>query len=351
MLSLVAEAAAAPTAAAPTPDDHTHAAASDSPAGLALFLSILALLVAIGGAVLGRRAHATYRVLVRSAVRGRLRPALVALFLSAGVVLTGCGGSDATDADEGHDHSAAPAQVEGPEDSYAGLDLAEPYRRPSFTLTDTTGAAYDFKAATAGRPTLLFFGYTNCPDVCPTTMANVAVALRRLDPAVARDLQVVFVTTDPAFDTPAVLGEYLGRFDADLPTPFIGLTGDQDGDRPGPAGHRRAPRRGGRPAALVVTAAVRKRRRGARGLRRRQHPRTSRPTSARWRRRRDPGRRPGCWSSCSARSAVLALAGPASAHVGGERPAATSTAASCRSRRRSRGSACASSSSATSSSW
>ena len=55
-LSLVAEAAAAPTAAAPTRDDHTHAAASDSPAGLALFLSILALLVAIGGAVLGRRA-------------------------------------------------------------------------------------------------------------------------------------------------------------------------------------------------------------------------------------------------------------------------------------------------------
>jgi protein SCO1 len=165
---------------------------------------------------------------VSSAVRGRLRPALVALFLSAGVVLSGCAGGDSTEADEGHDHSDGVAQVEGPEDSYAGLDLAEPYRRPSFTLTDTTGAAYDFNASTAGRPTLLFFGYTNCPDVCPTTMANVAVALRRLDPAVARDLQVVFVTTDPAFDTPAVLDEYLGRFDADLPTPFIGLTGDQE---------------------------------------------------------------------------------------------------------------------------
>ena len=162
-----------------------------------------------------------------SAVRSRLRPALIALFLSAGLVLASCGGDATAEGEGGHDHSDAPAQVEGPEDSFAGLDLAEPYRRPSFTLTDTTGAAYDFKAATTGRPTLLFFGYTNCPDVCPTTMANVAVALRRLDPAAVQDLQVVFVTTDPAFDTPAVLGEYLGRFSADLATPFIGLTGDQ----------------------------------------------------------------------------------------------------------------------------
>jgi protein SCO1/2 len=56
----------------------------------------------------------------------------------------------------------------------------------------------------------------------------VAVALRRVDPAVVQDLQVVFVTTDPAFDTPPVLGEYLAQFDADLPTRFIGLTGDQE---------------------------------------------------------------------------------------------------------------------------
>jgi protein SCO1/2 len=167
---------------------------------------------------------------VSSPVRSRLRPALPALVLAAGLVLSGCGSPATTGSGEGHDHSdgAAPAVVEGPEDRYAGLDLAEPYRRPSFTLTDTTGAAYDFTAATAGRPTLLFFGYTNCPDICPTTMADVAVALRGLDPAVAAQVQVVFVTTDPAFDTPEVLGEYLGRFDADLPVRFVGLTGDQE---------------------------------------------------------------------------------------------------------------------------
>jgi protein SCO1/2 len=149
--------------------------------------------------------------------------------LAAGLALSGCSGSAAAEGDgeAGHDHGAV-ATVEGPEDDYAGLDLPEPYRRPSFTLTDTTGAAFDFRERTGGTPTLLFFGYTQCPDICPATMADVAVALRGLDPALAEQVQVVFVTTDPATDTPEVLGEYLDRFDADLPTQFVGLTGEQE---------------------------------------------------------------------------------------------------------------------------
>ena len=167
-------------------------------------------------------------------LRSRTRVALPAFLLAAGLGISGCGGSSSVEeagstSGIGHDHAGdPPATVEGPDDVYAGFDLAEPYRRPSFTLTDATGAAYDFEARTAGRPTLLFFGYTNCPDICPTTMADVAVALRSVDPAVAEEVQVVFVTTDPARDEPAVLGEYLGRFDADLPVRFVGLTGDQD---------------------------------------------------------------------------------------------------------------------------
>ncbi len=159
-------------------------------------------------------------------VRGR-----VAALLAAGLVLTACGSDDGEQAAaaEGHDHSGGPAAtLEGPGDEYAGIDLRDPYQRPSFTLTDGTGAEYDFAAATAGKPTLLFFGYTNCPDICPTTMADVALALRDVDPALAAQVQVVFVTTDPEFDTPQVLGEYLDRFDADLPTQFTGLTGPQE---------------------------------------------------------------------------------------------------------------------------
>jgi protein SCO1/2 len=155
------------------------------------------------------------------------RSRLLALVASAGVLLAGCGGGAAAEEGGEHDHSGAAAVVEGPEDRFAGVDLPDPYQRPSFTLTDTSGAAYDFAAATAGTPTLLFFGYTNCPDICPTTMADVAVALRNVDPALAGQVQVVFVTTDPAFDTPEVLAEYLGRFDPDLPNRFIGLTGEQ----------------------------------------------------------------------------------------------------------------------------
>jgi protein SCO1/2 len=121
----------------------------------------------------------------------------------------------------------APATVSGAHQKYAGVNLAEPYRRPTFTLTDTASKPFDFKAVTGGRPTLLYFGYTRCPDVCPTTLADIAVALRGVPASLAKQVQVVFVTTDPAHDTPAVMKEYLGRFDADLPLRFVGLTGTQ----------------------------------------------------------------------------------------------------------------------------
>ena len=163
---------------------------------------------------------------------------LPATLLAAGLLLGACSAADTDDGADGgtdggsaaasstgHDHSGA--VVEGPGGVYAGIDLPDPYQRPSFTLTDTTGAPYDFAAQTAGRTTLLFFGYTTCPDVCPTTMADVALALRKLDAAEAAQVQVVFVTTDPATDTPPVLGDYLHNFDADLPASFTGLTGDQ----------------------------------------------------------------------------------------------------------------------------
>jgi protein SCO1/2 len=165
-------------------------------------------------------------------VSSATRPALTALGLAAGLLLAGCGGdADADAAAGGHDHAAAsaPATVEGGDGSaYDGLHLADPYQKPEFTLTDSAGAPFDFADRTGAGPTLLFFGYTHCPDVCPTTMADIALAMRKVDPAVAAETSVVFVTTDPARDTPDVLGAYLDQFDADLPTQFVGLTGDQD---------------------------------------------------------------------------------------------------------------------------
>ncbi|WP_322763352.1 SCO family protein, partial [Frankia sp. Cr2] len=93
--------------------------------------------------------------------------------------------------------------------------------RPSFTLTDTSGRSFDFAKETAGRATLLFFGYTNCADVCPTTMADIAAAKQLVSPAVGGAVTVVFVTTDPGRDTAGVLRRWLNQFDAT----FVGLTG------------------------------------------------------------------------------------------------------------------------------
>ena len=110
---------------------------------------------------------------------------------------------------------------------YQGFGLLPPQPRPSFTLTDTSGKSYAFGRATAGKPTLLYFGYTHCPDVCPTTMADIGQALRTVPSDIQRRTQVVFVTTDVKRDTGPVLAAWLAHFDTDLPNRFVGLTGTQ----------------------------------------------------------------------------------------------------------------------------
>jgi protein SCO1/2 len=95
--------------------------------------------------------------------------------------------------------------------------------RPEFELPDTSGQMYDFRAHTKGRVTLLYAGYTHCPDECPTAMADVATALRSVPPSVASQVTVVFVTTDPWRDNAHVLRAWLDRFHP--PQPYVGLTG------------------------------------------------------------------------------------------------------------------------------
>ncbi|MFD5447037.1 SCO family protein [Streptomyces sp. NPDC003470] len=106
----------------------------------------------------------------------------------------------------------------------AATVLDRPFDKPDLVLTDTRGKQYDLREQTAGKPTLVYFGYTHCPDVCPLTMNNVAVAKKQLPQAEQDKLRIVFVTTDPERDTPAALGKWLQGIDPQI----VGLTGDFD---------------------------------------------------------------------------------------------------------------------------
>jgi protein SCO1/2 len=107
--------------------------------------------------------------------------------------------------------------------NYRGGLVSPPLPKPGFVLTDTSGAAFDFRQRTQGYVTLLFFGYTSCPDQCPMHMANLSAALKKLPAGTADQVKLVFVTTDPARDSPAVVRRWLDLFDRQ----FIGLTGTE----------------------------------------------------------------------------------------------------------------------------
>src|ERR1700740_1396148 len=106
---------------------------------------------------------------------------------------------------------------------YRGGLVTPPLPKPKFVLTDTSGAAFDFRQKTEGYITLLFFGYTNCPDQCPMHMANLGIALKKLPAGTADQVKLVFVTTDPERDRSAAVRLWLDLFDRR----FIGLTGTQ----------------------------------------------------------------------------------------------------------------------------
>lgn len=110
---------------------------------------------------------------------------------------------------------------------WRGRLLSAPIDRPQFTLRDTRGESYAFHERTAGRVTLLFFGYTSCPDVCPAHFGQIATAMKTLDGAFgdARErIDVVFVGVDAPRDTPEKVQQWLAHFDAS----FVGLVGDPE---------------------------------------------------------------------------------------------------------------------------
>jgi protein SCO1/2 len=143
------------------------------------------------------------------------RKILLALVLT--FALVGCG------AGSGGGGGAAVSGISTSDhDGYNGVHLDQPYVVPHLALTDTDDQPFDL--ATQGKRTLVFFGYTQCPDICQVVMSTIASAMARLSDSEKAQVQVVFVTTDPARDTEKVLRTYLDRFNP----AFVGVTGSID---------------------------------------------------------------------------------------------------------------------------
>lgn len=153
---------------------------------------------------------------LRPAVRVRVLPALGAL--SVVLLLGACERLRAAVGASPALHGAA----------YAMPDPAPPLRLTRATLRATANDTFDLarEGAGAGRAALVFFGYTHCPDVCPTTLADWARARRLLaaqTPADTARVRFVFVTVDPERDSAAVVARYVAQFDPG----FVGLTGSR----------------------------------------------------------------------------------------------------------------------------
>jgi len=108
--------------------------------------------------------------------------------------------------------------------SFRGTTYGEPYPvAPEIELTRSDGSSFRLSEM-RGDVVLIFFGYTSCPDVCPTTMAELKLALAELNEEDASQVKVLFVTVDPERDTPERVQEYLNNFNP----AFVGLSGKLD---------------------------------------------------------------------------------------------------------------------------
>ena len=151
----------------------------------------------------------------------RLRIAVrAALALTLAVVLSACdnnGGAGTT-------NSGASAGAASALSGVTGTDITGTGFGKNVELLDHNGKQINLLDAYRGKVLVVFFGFTQCPDVCPTTMAELAQVKEKLEPQ-ARDLvQVVMISVDPQRDTPQVLKQYVAAFDPS----FMGLTGSDD---------------------------------------------------------------------------------------------------------------------------
>ena len=136
----------------------------------------------------------------------RLSHRILAALVVLGAVAAGCGPSSST--------ALAAQGLEPDEDGWYGNAVRTPHELPAVTFTDVADdREIRFDEAFTGDPTLLFFGYTNCPDICPIHLAAIASSMRAAGIGFD-ELDVVFVSVDPERDSPERIREFVANFDA-----------------------------------------------------------------------------------------------------------------------------------------
>jgi protein SCO1/2 len=144
----------------------------------------------------------------------RARPLAFAT-LALTLLLSACGPASST--------SLTAQGLSRASDGWYGLPLSVQRGLPDTTLRTTSGEPFNLAEELVGTPTLLFFGYSSCPDICPIHLAAISSAMQQTRTGYDR-LQVVFVSVDPERDTPERIDEFLSYFS----TRMIGLHGDID---------------------------------------------------------------------------------------------------------------------------
>jgi protein SCO1 len=143
-------------------------------------------------------------------------PVLLLLSLVFGLVASACTPTTST--------AIAAEGLERQPDGWRGVPLERSRTMPEVTLLDTDGEPFELAERTAGTPTLLFFGYASCPDICPIHLRTLADAMGKAG-VTTEQVQVVFVSVDPDRDTPELIEQYLIDLKASR---FEGLHGDID---------------------------------------------------------------------------------------------------------------------------
>ena len=107
---------------------------------------------------------------------------------------------------------------------FTGSDITGTGFGKDIELVDQNGTAIQLQQAYRGKVMVIFFGFTQCPDVCPTTMAELAQVREKLNPEQRDQVQIIMISVDPQRDTPAVMKQYVSAFDPS----FVGLTGSDE---------------------------------------------------------------------------------------------------------------------------